>query len=1031
MLASRLSSWVAGLWLTLYAVLGNAATVAYTPTLLQGWNLVGNSTTAALDVKTLLGTQASSVTSVWKWNAANSKWAFYSPALDTANTLASYAAAKGYDVLSSIDPGDGFWINVNATSGLVLGAQSGTGFALGASTLKTNWNLVATGDDITPALFTTTVGNVTTLWAWNNANSGWYFYAPSAAANGSLAGYISSKNYQDFGSTTLGNGRGFWVNYAGSGTGGTGGTASIWNPSSAPLSFGSALYILATNFGAMSDQITVHFAGGVSSVGILGAGLFSVTIPLGAQNGLFTVTNNTTGATLTSSTALALTVVTPTCTSYNNVNTPVPMTGSAATSWTDCSAQSPAGQQVVWGNNTFVAAGGGSTKSSTDGFVWSNSTTTFDRVAYNGLRWIGVKINSSSSLLIGHTADATPAVWTTQTVTLNRPGVLTGAYAANGRFFVGTNNGSFLTSTDGSTWTETAGLCDTSYLSSVYAGNVNQVIWNGSSFQMYVGGVGLSNGFTSYPTSCTSTDGVNWTSGSLSYTGGSAFVPEVYAFDGTKYVASQGSAIWTSADGLAWLKSGITAPAFKQMIWTGDQFIGLSGQVYTSTDGLVWTNQTLPTEFQLVDSSLAYSPELKRAILIGQFAQNGWYLTAKGAALFVLYQTPPPAAPMSALLPPATVSATASGGSIINLTWSAVVGAAGYDVYRASTAGQPVASMSKIASIRITSKLVGGNQVDQLLTTYSDTGLAGASTYYYKVVAVVDAITSTAASAEASASTSISWTNRIGAVTQVHLNGITWSGTQYLAVGGTQRIYSSPDGMTWTLRSSGTQKLNRVIWSGSQFVAVGGNPVGGTTTILTSPDGVSWTPQPLTGVTGSLSAVAWSGSLFVAVGSGNAGNGILTSPDGVTWTAQTSTNTGYLSDVIWTGSQFIAYGNDATLTSPDGVVWTAATVTSPGFSAITYGAGKFVGVGGLGIFTSTDALSWTAQVSGTQKTLRDVTWTGELFAAAGDAGTLLTSPDGITWTTYPAPTSQNLAGIASNGSQLIAVGYQSTIVSAP
>jgi hypothetical protein len=182
---------------------------------------VGNSTSAAQDVKALLGTQASSVTSVWKWNAVSSKWAFYSPALDTAGTLAGYISSKGYDALTSIDPGDGFWINVSATSGLSLGLQSGTGFALGASTLKPNWNLVATGDNASPAGFSTTVGDVTTLWAWNSANNSWYFYAQSAASNGTLASYISSKNYQDFGSTTLGNGRGFWVNYAGASGGGT------------------------------------------------------------------------------------------------------------------------------------------------------------------------------------------------------------------------------------------------------------------------------------------------------------------------------------------------------------------------------------------------------------------------------------------------------------------------------------------------------------------------------------------------------------------------------------------------------------------------------------------------------------------------------------------------------------------------------------------------------------------------------------------------------------------------------------------
>jgi hypothetical protein len=229
MLARFLSFIVASVLLSLFSAASTAATVSYAPFLAPGWNLVGNSTSAALDVKALLGTQATSITSVWKWNAATSRWAFYSPALDTTTgALANYVQTKGYDVLTSINPGDGFWVNVNvsATSGVVLSLQSGTGFALGASTLKPNWNLVATGDDSSPALFSTTVGDVTTLWAWNSANSSWYFYAPSAASNGTLASYISSKNYQDFGSTTLGNGRGFWVNYAGATTGGSTGTTS-------------------------------------------------------------------------------------------------------------------------------------------------------------------------------------------------------------------------------------------------------------------------------------------------------------------------------------------------------------------------------------------------------------------------------------------------------------------------------------------------------------------------------------------------------------------------------------------------------------------------------------------------------------------------------------------------------------------------------------------------------------------------------------------------------------------------------------
>jgi hypothetical protein len=59
--------------------------------------------------------------------------------------------------------------------------------------------------------------NLISLWAWDNALSKWYFYAPALEASGTLSAYTASKGYLDFAATgkTLGDGQGFWVNYAG------------------------------------------------------------------------------------------------------------------------------------------------------------------------------------------------------------------------------------------------------------------------------------------------------------------------------------------------------------------------------------------------------------------------------------------------------------------------------------------------------------------------------------------------------------------------------------------------------------------------------------------------------------------------------------------------------------------------------------------------------------------------------------------------------------------------------------------------
>jgi hypothetical protein len=77
-----------------------------------GWNLLGYSDTSDVVVADAFG-KASDVTSVWKWNAATMTWAFYSPAISDGGQ--SFALSKGYDFLTTIKSGDGFWVNAKAT----------------------------------------------------------------------------------------------------------------------------------------------------------------------------------------------------------------------------------------------------------------------------------------------------------------------------------------------------------------------------------------------------------------------------------------------------------------------------------------------------------------------------------------------------------------------------------------------------------------------------------------------------------------------------------------------------------------------------------------------------------------------------------------------------------------------------------------------------------------------------------------------------------------------------------------------------
>ncbi len=197
--------------------------------LVTGWNLLGNGIETAMDVASTLG-DANKVNTVWKWVVAGTThssgaWAFYSPSMSDGGK--AYAAGKGYDALTSIQAGEGFWVNAKAafTLGLPAGTTvSSASFATGTGhhALVKGWNLVATGDKPTPLAFHQSVGalpiNFTTLWAWDAAKRGWYFWAPGLANDGNLAAYLTQKSYLDFVTLpttpvgTLSPTTGFWVN---------------------------------------------------------------------------------------------------------------------------------------------------------------------------------------------------------------------------------------------------------------------------------------------------------------------------------------------------------------------------------------------------------------------------------------------------------------------------------------------------------------------------------------------------------------------------------------------------------------------------------------------------------------------------------------------------------------------------------------------------------------------------------------------------------------------------------------------------
>jgi photosystem II stability/assembly factor-like uncharacterized protein len=292
----------------------------------------------------------------------------------------------------------------------------------------------------------------------------------------------------------------------------------------------------------------------------------------------------------------------------------------------------------------------------------------------------------------------------------------------------------------------------------------------------------------------------------------------------------------------------------------------------------------------------------------------------------------------------------------------------------------------------------------------------------------VGSATITASAENISGSTTLditTWISRTSHTTTTLYN-VVWSGTQFVAVGGSGTILTSPDGVTWTSQNSNiANDLFGVTWSGTQFVAVGGSG-----TILTSPDGVTWTSQNSNTAKNDLFDVTWAGTQFVAVGgSGN----IVTSPDGVTWTPRTS-NT---SNTLYSIAQLVAVGSSGTiLTSPDGITWTPqSSGTGYDLHDIIWFETQFVAVGSSGtILTSPygTTWTWTSQTSGISGDVYDVVWYWTEFVTVGGSGTILSSPDGVTWTSHSSGTNNTLRSVAHSWSQtwsqIVAVGDGGTIL---
>lgn len=176
-------------------------TESETISLLVGWNLVGTRT--QIPVGTTFSSGAS-FTSVWKWN--NNQWAVRLTGQGDGG--AAYAEGKGFTLLDTIEPGEGFWVNCLLAGDVPLSGPPVADAPLG---LGAGWNLVSLKAGVAQeigALVGEQAASVVSVWKWGNGK--WAVRLPGMEDGGQT--YATGKGFDLL--TNIKPGEGFWVNAA-------------------------------------------------------------------------------------------------------------------------------------------------------------------------------------------------------------------------------------------------------------------------------------------------------------------------------------------------------------------------------------------------------------------------------------------------------------------------------------------------------------------------------------------------------------------------------------------------------------------------------------------------------------------------------------------------------------------------------------------------------------------------------------------------------------------------------------------------
>jgi len=230
-------------------------------------------------------------------------------------------------------------------------------------------------------------------------------------------------------------------------------------------------------------------------------------------------------------------------------------------------------------------------------------------------------------------------------------------------------------------------------------------------------------------------------------------------------------------------------------------------------------------------------------------------------------------------------------------------------------------------------------------------------------------------------------------------NGL--NGDVFVAVGTFGLLWTSPDGLVWTSRTSiGNHDWSSVAYGNGLWVAVA-TYVGYGDRIMTSDNSVNWTGRTAAAVNSWVS-VAYGNGLWVAVANNGTGNRVMTSSNGGTWTPSTSAADNDWTSVAYGNGLWVAVANNGTgnrvMTSPNGITWTPRTtpgnVATNSWTSVAYGNETWVAISSNGsrrVMTSPDGIAWTSEISAGDYGWSSVAYGNGTWVVVSSDGKVMTS----------------------------------------